>query len=791
MLVKDVCPVVRFGPFEADFSERILRKHERRIRIQAKPLALLEVLVSRSGQLVSREELRNALWPEDVFVDFDKNLSTAINKLRAVLNDSAVSPRYIETVPRCGYRFIGTVKAEAEDLENAAPSPPFETATTPEPSSWHRRIWLMEAIAVVLAGLAAAGVWFALSRSRITKKNTIVVADFANTTGDNVFDGTLKTALQISLRQSPSIDLLSDNQVDAVLRLMTRTPGTKLTPDVARDICVRAGDKAYVAGAIGSLGTEYVLQLKAVNCANGRTLAEDQVTAASRSQVVSVLGRAATDLRRQVGETLATVQRFDVPLDQATTASLDALRAYTLGQKAAHEQGAAQSLPYDQQAIEADPNFAMAYEAVGLHYFNLGEPTRAAEYLKKAFELRDHASERERLKIEAGYYSSVTGQLDKAAETYRETIVSYPRDIAAFNNLGIVLAEAGRYEEAAAITRQAIHFAPEEITLDENLTEYLLALQQFDQVRQIVSEEQTKKPDNYIFPSALYILGFFGSDARAMAQQEDWFAHRPNYENFGLALAADTAAYGGQLNKARRLTRQAVDSAVRSDTREGGAIWQAVAAQREAAFGFRAEGRASAMRALDLDRTSQGTEAEAALALALSGDTSRAESLAQDLRTRFPLDTQIQMLWLPTIEAQEDLDRKNSAAAIKALQAASWPEEMGIIAFAANASGSCLYPMFIRGQAYLAAGQGAAAAAEFQKILDHRGIVWNCWTGSLANLGLARARALEARTSTGADADAARVRALSAYRDFLDRWKEADPEIPVLKQARAEYVGLL
>jgi DNA-binding winged helix-turn-helix (wHTH) protein/tetratricopeptide (TPR) repeat protein len=782
---------VCFGPFQVDFTEGVLRKRGRPVRIQAKPLALLQVLINKPGQVVSREDMRNALWPEDVFVDFDKNLSTTINKLRAVLNDSAASPRYIETIPRRGYRFIASVVAEAEDLPGTTvPEEPAVVSDPCRPAPSRRRFWLMAAALFLLAGLAAGGFWRSLRRSPIRNRDTIVIADFANSTGDAVFDDTLNTALKISLRQSPSLDLLPENRINALLQLMTLSVGTKLTPEITRELCIRAGDKAYVAGAIGSVGSEYILKLKAVDCAAGTTLAEEQVPAGSRDQIVGALGRAATDLRRKLGESLATVQRFDVPLDQATTSSLGALKAYSLGQKAAHQQGAAQSLPYDQQAIAADPSFAMAYEAVGVHYFNLGEPARAAEYLRKAFELRDHASERERLKIEASYYSSVTGQLDQAAQTYRETISSYPRDIAAYNNLGIVLAEQGRYDEAVAVTQEGIRIAPEEITLDENLIEYLLALQRFDEARQIISEAQPKKPDNYIFPAARYMLGFFASDLQLMSTQEDWFARQPNYENFGLGLAADTAAYGGQLRKARHLTGQAVESAIQADTRESGAIWQAIAAQREAAFGFRKEGRALAIKALNLDRMSEGTEAESAFALALAGDAAQAESLARDLKTRFSLDTQVQKLWLPTIEAQLDLDRKDSAAALKELKAASGMGEFGILGFAANASGSCLYPTFVRGQTKLTAGQGTAAAADFQKILDHNGIVWNCWTGSLARLGLARANALEAKTSAGAEADAARVRALAAYKDFLTLWKDADPDIPIYNEAKREYAKL-
>ena len=481
------------------------------------------------------------------------------------------------------------------------------------------------------------------------------------------------------------------------------------------------------------------------------------------------------------------MQKFDVPLEQATTSSLEALKAYSLGVKASNEKGPAAALPYNQRAIELDPNFAMGYWAVGLDYATLGELGRASEYFTKAFQLREHASEREKLAITADYYRNVTGELDKAAQTYQEEIESYPRKGRAYNSLGLAYAAQGQYEKATEITRQALRLAPDLVANYDNHANYALALQRFDEARQTIHEAQARKLDSGVEHDALYALAFLGADSTAMTEQQKWYADKPDYENFGLALASDTEAYAGHVGKARELTKRAVDSAVRADQKENGAIWQAIAAQREAAYGNAAEARQRAAEALKLAPASQGAESEAALAFAMAGDTARAESLAQDLGKRFPLDTQMQSLWLPAIQAQLALDRRNVALALNAPHAAT-PIELGSIAFVNNVS--CLYPVYVRGEAYLAAGQGSAAAAEFQKILDHSGIVWNCWTGALAHLGVARANALEARTSQGADADAARVRALAAYKDFLTLWKDADPDIPILKEAKAEYTKL-
>jgi len=662
---------------------------------------------------------------------------------------------------------------------------PATSACTP--ATQGRILWKIAIPVLLVALLAAGGLYYRSHRSKpLTDKDTIVLADFANSSGDTVFDDTLKTALSVALNQSPFLNVLSDNKVAATLKLMSRPADTKLTPEVTRELCQRAGSKAYLAGSIASLGSQYVLGLKAVNCQSGDPLAEQQVTAAGKEKVLDALGEAASKLRTELGESLATVQKLDVPLSEATTSSLEALKAFSLGRKAANEKGSAAALPYHQRAIELDPNFAMGYLAVGNDYFSLAELGRASDYYAKAFQLREHASEREKLAITANYYQNVTGELDKAAQTYQEEIASYPRYYPAYLNLGIVYSGQGQYEKAAEITRQALRLAPDRSGGYWNLASYALALQRFDEARQIIHEAQARKLENYILHNALYALAFLGSDSAAMAEQQQWFAGKPE-ENFGLALASDTEAYGGHLGKARELTKRAVESAIRADSKESGAIWQENAAIAQAAYGNPAEARQSAAEGLKLAPTSQGVEVEAALAFAMAGDTAHAESLAQDLGKRFPLDTQMQSLWLPAIQAQLALNKKNPAAAVTALQAAS-PIELGQIDFVANIS--CLYPTYARGEAYLAAGQGKEAAAEFQKIIDHSGIVWNCWTGALAHLGVARANALQARSSSGADADLARSRALAAYKDFFVIWKDADSDIPVLKEARAEYARL-
>ena len=807
--------IYQFGKLRIDVLARTLRREAELVTLNRRAFDVLLYFVQNPGRVLTREELLKNAWP-DAFVD-ESSLAQSISVLRRALEEKPGDNSYIVTLPGRGYQFVSQVQIIAADnlavIPDAATAArgssgvifqqqtirtgvitteaelSFRAGALPAASAFRiPQLWQIAIPLLLIASVVGGGLYYRSRQGkRLTEKDTIVLADFVNRTGDAIFDDTLKTALNISLRQSPFLNVLPDSQVAKTLQLMTRPAGTKLAPEVARELCQRSGSKAYLAGAIGSLGSQYVLGLKAVNCQSGDTLAEEQVTATAKEKVLDVLGEAASKLRSELGESLATVQKFDVPLAEATTSSLEALKAFSLGGKAYYEKGVAQALLYHQRAIALDPNFAMAYRAVGLDYAHLGETGRTSEYVAKAFQLREHASEREKLAITANYYHNVTRELDKAAQVYRDQIESYPQELAAYNGLGLEYAAQGQYEKAAAIAKQGRALAPDIPTWNENLSTATLALQHFDEMQQISDDARARKSPDVILHAATYALAFVRSDSVEMAEEQQWFASQRGLENFGLTLLSDTEAYGGHLAKARELTRQSLDLAVQSDNKESAAIELAIAAQREVAYGNSAEARQSAPAALKLSPASQGAESEAALAFAMAGDTKRAESLAQDLEKRFPLDTQMQSLWLPVIRAQVALDQNNPASALNALQASSLIE-LGNIPFVSNIS--CLYPTYVRGQAYLAAGKSTAAAAEFQKILDHSGIVWNCWTGALAHLGVARANARQSRTSQGADANAARVRALAAYQDFLVLWKDADPGIPVLKEAKAEYAKL-
>ena len=653
-----------------------------------------------------------------------------------------------------------------------------------------KKLWkiLILAAVVVIAALVAGGLYFRSSHAApLTEKDTIVLADFTNTTGDEVFDGTLKQALAVDLGQSPFLNILSEDKVRQTLQEMTRSPGERLTQDLAREVCQRAGSKAYVAGSIAALGAQYVIGLEALNCASGDVLAREQMTAAGKEQVLPSLGHSAAKLRNEVGESLSSVQKFDVPLEQATTNSLGALKAYTLGVKTRREKGEAEAIPFFKRAIELDPNFASSYAFLAVDYINLNQPHLGADYLKKAFDLRDRVTEPEKFRITWLYYQNVTGELEKANQTAELWIQVYPRDYFPYIFLGVDYMVLGQYEKAATVTREAPRLDPNNVIPYLNLGQIYLALNRFDEARAITDEAFGRKLEGIPLHLNLYALAFLQSNEAAMKQQADWAIEKAGAEDQMFSLESDTEAWSGRLGKARELSRQAVESARRNDEQEAAALWQANAALREALFGNAEAARKNAAAAVALAPGSHFAEEQAALAYALASDAAHAQSLADDLAKRFPQDTVVQSVWLPTIRAQIETGRKNAARSIELLHAAA-PYELGMLS--TSAANSCLYPVYVRAEAYLSAQQGASAAAEFQKILDHRGLLWNCATGPLARLGLARAYALQAQSAQGADADAARAKARTGYQDFLALWKDADPDIPILKEAKAEYAKL-
>jgi DNA-binding winged helix-turn-helix (wHTH) protein/Flp pilus assembly protein TadD len=748
----------RFGTFEVDLRSGELRKQGVRVKIQEQPFHVLTLLLQTPGEVVMREELRSRIWPSDTFVDFDNGLNTSINRLREALGDSAANPRFIETLPRRGYRFIAPVTTVAA-----------KTDVTSEPSRSQppRARWLVVATAILALGVLVVWKWH--PRPRSTEKDTIVLADFTNTTGDPVFDGTLRQGLAVQLEQSPFLRLVSEEQIQQTLGLMKQALDTKLTPEIAREICQRTNSSVALDGSIVQIGMRYSLILKAVNCENDESLASAEAQASDKSHVLEALGKASSEMRNKLGESQATVQKFDTPLIQASTSSLEALRAYSMGYKAVTGKGdSAAAIPFFQRAITLDPNFAMAHVLLGSSYWNLGENNLASDNIRKAFELRASVSEWEKLRIEAEYHSLVTCDLVKAQRALEVWAQTYPKDWAPRNRLGVVYSALGQYEKALAVHREAQNLYPQSGLVRGNIIYTYIRLDRYGEAHAAADEAKVKNPDSPQLRIGLYRLAFLENDKQAMDQQVALGLGKPGIEDSLLWNEAATAAYFGQLAKARAFYAQAVASAERTEAKEEAAAYEANAALTEALFGYGREARQRAGSAL-LPPIGPDTQYLAALALALAGEESKARALAEGLSKRSPEDTVVQFLYLPTLQAQLAAKRNDAPRAIQALQAAT-PYELG----------TTPEPVYFRGLAYLAAHRGSQAASEFQKIIDHRGIVLNAPIGALAHLQIGRALAMQG--------DMAKAR--NAYQDFLLLWKDADPDLPILRQAKAEYARL-
>jgi eukaryotic-like serine/threonine-protein kinase len=615
------------------------------------------------------------------------------------------------------------------------------------------------------------------SSAALGEAGRLLIADVTNTTGEPVFDDTLKQAVAVELGQSPLLDILSEARIRSTLKLMSKPADTKITTDVAREVCQRSGSRTYIAGSILSLGTEYVIGLNAVNCQTGDTLAQEQATAENKEHVLKAVDEASTKLRQRLGESLSTIQKFDIPLEQATTPSLEALKAYSLGNTARDRKGDAAALAFFNRAIELDPDFALAYDALGISYSNLDEPGHASENIAKAYVKRDRASERERFEIAADYSQMVTGELEKANEICELWAQAYPRDEYPHDLLGVNYEFLGKYEKAVTEMSEAIRLNPDGVVLRSNLMEAQIALNRLDEAKTTYQLALARNLDHPYLHADRYGIAFLENDTAEMGRQISWAAGQPGGEDLLLSLESDSRAFSGMLRKAREDSRRAIEFATRTGQKETAALWQMNNALREVEFGNLGRARQETRAALSLAST-RDVQILAALTLARAGDSAAAQAIADDLAARFPLNLVVNRYWLPTIRAAIEIDRGNAARTLDILSGAGsyefgYPDpQIGI--------GRMLYPVYVRGEAYLLLNRGNEAVAEFRKITDNRSLVGNYPLGALAHLGLARgyARALDNSQSR------------AAYQQFLALWKDADPDIPVLKQARAEYAKL-
>jgi eukaryotic-like serine/threonine-protein kinase len=815
--------LLRFGVFELNVDTEELSKSGIPVKLPPQPLRLLALLAGHASQVVTRDQIQKELWAGETFVDFDHGVNKCINQIRTALVDNADHPLYIETLPRRGYRFVapvisktilapqpkiiesdsgersrlpvligGRTKAATATAEVAAASLPVavpdpitaaDLATEVAPTQkarfrWSRAHLVWVGLAVLMVTAVGGGLywrWRGHKVPALTDKDTVVLADFENKTGDPVFDDTLKQGLTIQLEQSPFLDLISQGKVNQTLKLMGRSAADLVTPEVAREVCQRTGSKAMITGLIANLGSQYVIGLEAVDCKTGDVLAEAQEQASAKETVLKALDKTAIRLRSKLGESLASVQEYATPLEEATTPSLDALQAYSQGAKTMVTKGDSAALPFFQRAVELDPNFAVAYAGMAASYNNLDEVGQSAENARKAYALREKVSERERLRIETSYYLYATGELEKAAQTFELWHQSYPRDGAPYTNLSFIYMNLGSWDKALEEARGAIRLRPNTASNYPNLAIVYMSLNRLDDAEAVFKLAEERKVANEFLLYSPYEVAFLKGDAAQMAQMAAAAMGKPGREDLLLATQADTEGWYGRVKNARELTRRAMDSARRNDAKETAATYQAAAALREVESGYEKQARDDADAALKL-APNRDVRAMAALALARAGDTARAEKLAVELDKTFPLDTLVQKYWLPTIRAALALERKDPNRAVELLKSAS-SIELGVPAQV----NVFLCPVYLRGEAYLMLHDGNAAAAEFRKFVDRYGLVVNFPWGALARLGLARAYALSSNVS----------KAKAAYQDFLNLWKDADPDVPVYQQAKAEYSTVL
>jgi eukaryotic-like serine/threonine-protein kinase len=677
------------------------------------------------------------------------------------------------------YQSAAEIRADLQRLKRDTESAKLPAATSGAVSAGKQSgiPWkVVVPAALFVAALAASGYFYFHRTPKLTDKDTIVLADFTNATGDAVFDGTLRQGLAVQLEQSPFLSIVPERQIQQTLHLMDKAPDTRLTPEIARELCQRTESAAVVEGSIVRLADDYVIGLNAINCHTGVVLAREQITSEDKAHVLATFGKAAREMRGKLGESHTTLVKYNIPLEQASTPSLEALQAYTQGRQAMDKNDYAAALPLFERAIRLDPKFAMAYASVGTIHSNLSRPTLAAENTRKAYELRERVSERERFYIESNYHRSVTGDLEKARQACELWAQTYPRDSVALNHLTVIYGTLGQIDKALAEEREVVRLNPGSALYRANLVGSYISVNRLTEARTTAEEAQAKNLDTPFLHLLMYQLAFLQGDSAGMEQQVAWAADKQGVEGIMLDNESGTAAYSGQLGKARGLSRRSVALAERALGKEPAGSFEAEAAVTEALFGNAAQAGQRTTAALALS-TGRDVQYGAALALALAGDMSRASVLAEDLDKRFPEDTLIQFNYLPTTRAQLALIRKDYSSAIDTLQTAA-SYELGVEANIGFTG--ALYPVYVRGQTRLAAHQGNEAAAEFQKILDHRGIVLNEPIGALAHLQLGRAYAMQGDTA----------KAKAAYQDFLTLWKDADPDIPILIAAKSEYAKL-
>jgi DNA-binding winged helix-turn-helix (wHTH) protein/tetratricopeptide (TPR) repeat protein len=785
--------VVRFGNYQLNLQSGELQKHGIRLRLPGQSLKILATLLERPGEIVTREELQKTLWPEDTFVDFEHSVNSAVKRLREALNDSADNPRFVETLPRLGYRYIGppVARLEGPSASETAPaavfpaeisSPEEKTASAAGSAAVIRVSAIREEVratpptlgtramvaTVSLILLAVAGYFLQQSRMRpvLTETDLVLVSDFVNTTGDPVFDGSLKRALAVKLGESPHFNLLNEPNLRAALHLMERPTNERLVPPVDREVCQRAGAKVAIEGSIFALGNQYVITMDGRNCLTGDSVAHQERRAPNRDQVLSTLGDMIPPFRRRLGESLATIQRFNTPIAQATTPSLSALKAYTMGDEARLQDKEEESVGFYRMAVELDPNFAIAYARLGALYRNLAYYDLSRQNMETAFQLREHVTEKEKFYIAAHYYVDSTYEIEKAIQTYELWTQTYPRDWIPYNNLADVASRSGLIDKAIPAAQEALRLNPNSWFAYAALAKAYLMASRFAEAKAVCERAIA---ENHVgsFSNILVRIAYVEGDQAAIDQQIAAAKGKSN-EAVVLSFAGQATTGLGKLRAARQLFELAENIALQRDQNETASNSAYDESLPEAELGDVSGARSHVEKAVRWN-PDNASQAFAAITLARVGDARRAERFVKAASVR-PLDTLHNAVVLATARAAIQLDRKNPGRAIEELKAAI-PYDLS-----ENSSGSTLY---LRGVAYLQAGSPKEAAAQFQKLIDNHGSAVTVYW-ALAHLGLARAHA----------SDGERDKAQEKYREFFALWKDADPDIPILIAAKSEYAKL-
>ncbi len=759
----------RFGPFELDPREGSLSRNGNRVKLQDLPYRLLIMLVERGGEVVTREVVRQRLWPGNTFVEFDNSLGVAIRKVRDALGDDADVPHYVETIPRRGYRFIAPVLTDGPMMP---PAPAEANVSLParRTESPHRGKVILIVVVLAVAFVFAGWFWRSQTRASIPERASVVVGDFANSTGDPLFDGSLRRAVIIQLAQSPYLNIVPDRKLEEVLQDLGRTPDDKLTPALALEVCQRGRASALIVGSIQPTGGAYLLALEASRCADGRSLAHETVTVANQKAVLPRLGSMIDDLRRSLGESRASLQKFDVPVEQATTNSLEALKAYQLGLELRAHSKNLESRPAFKTAIALDPSFAIAFAQLGSSYSNEGETQESKQYFRKAFELRSRATEPERLYIVGRYFDIVTGELEKGSETYKLWTELYPDEWRSYNALANDANLLGRYDTVVDASKETVRLEPNHNFGYINLLSGLIALNRIDEAKSICEQLIGRGHDDTFIHLDLFAIASLRHDGQALSREYDW-AQKHSGDAAMLYTLAEADAAMGKVKQSTELFEEVAKLTAASGDSEAAANTLAISAEINSEMARATLAQKKSEDAVKLGKN-QIVLGLAALIASRAGNEKRSHEFLEQLDHDYPLSTFNIGLYSPMARTTLAVAHGSSAAEITNLMEPTLPYEFGEVAD--------LLPIYVRGNAYLQIGSGKEAEQEFQRILDHHGVDAVTTLYPLSQLGLARCYAL-----LGRKADSRR-----AYEAFFSLWKDADQDLPILIKARREYQEL-